>query len=181
MIHSNCYIEISIIICFLIREILQKNSLAQLHAFTPAQMKKVKVYLAKVFASYQMHQYSKYEVHLSRNKVVEAKKRFCAHLKSPLCANDTFLKISMWIIFSFGRVRTRLRKLVENRPGTFRDIREQTYFAQLNAFPPAQMKNSKFYLGKVFPSLNSYLFSKYEMNPSRNKAVGAKKRFSAHF
>ena len=36
------YIEISIIIRFLIREILQKKSLAQLNAFPPAQMRKIK-------------------------------------------------------------------------------------------------------------------------------------------
>ena len=61
MIHSEYYIEISIIICFLLREILQKNSLAQLTPFPPALMKKMKIYLFKVFASVQMHLYSKYE------------------------------------------------------------------------------------------------------------------------
>ena len=107
MIHSDYYIEINIIICFLIREILQKNSLAQLNPFPPALMKKMKMYLTKVFASVLMHLYSKYEVHSSSNKVLGAKKRFCAHLKSLLCANDSFLKILIRPMFFSGRVRTR--------------------------------------------------------------------------
>ena len=107
MIHSDYYIEISIIIRFLVREIPQKKSLAQLNAFPPAQMKNLKIYIGKVFASVQMHLYSKYEVHSSSNKVLGAKKRFCTHLKSLLCANDSFLKILIWPMFSSGRVQTR--------------------------------------------------------------------------
>ena len=62
MIHSDNYIEISIIIPFLIREIPQKIYLAQLNAFPPAQMKNLKICIGRVFASVQMHLYSKYEV-----------------------------------------------------------------------------------------------------------------------
>ena len=56
--------------------------------FSASANEKMKIYLTKVFASVQMHLYSKYEVHSSSNKVLGAKKRFCAHLKSLLCAND---------------------------------------------------------------------------------------------
>ena len=73
--HSDNYIEISVIVPFLIRKISQKKSLAQLNAFPPAQMKNLKIYIGKVFASVQMHLYSKYEVNSFRNKVVGAKRR----------------------------------------------------------------------------------------------------------
>ena len=75
MIHSDYYIEISIIIRFLKEEIRQKKSLAQLNAFPPAQMKNLKIFIGKVFACVQLHLYSKYEVNSFRNKVVGAKRR----------------------------------------------------------------------------------------------------------
>ena len=94
MIHSDNYIEISIIILFLIREIPQKIYLAQLNAFPPAQMKNLKIYIGKVFASVQMHLYSKYEVNSFRNKVVGAKNAF-AYISNRHCAQMThFRKIS---------------------------------------------------------------------------------------
>ena len=46
-----------------------------MNAFSPAQMKYLKIYIGKVFASVQMHLYSKYEVNSFRNKVVRAKRR----------------------------------------------------------------------------------------------------------
>ena len=124
MIHSDYYIEISIIICFLLREILQKNSLAQLNPFPPALMKNMKIYLTKEFASVLMHLYYKYEVHSSSNKVLGAKKRFCAHVKSLLCANDTLLKNLISPMLLCSCVRIQYRKPLQNRLGTFRDLRE---------------------------------------------------------
>ena len=130
MIHSDNYIEISIIILFLIREIPQKIYLAQLNAFPPAQMKNLKIYIGKVFSSVQMHLYSKYEVNLSRNKVVGAKKRFCAHVKSLLCANDTLLKNLISPMLLCSCVRIQYRKPLENRLDAFRDLREKHTYTQ---------------------------------------------------
>ena len=137
-------------------------------------MKKWNFCLEKVFLASIVHLYSELHVNSLRNRDIGAEKLFCAfaHFRqhkwkkdknlsdsSPaMIHSDNYIEISIIILF------------------LIREIPQKIYLAQLNAFPPAQMKNLKICIGKVFASVQVHLYSKYEGNSFRNKAIGAKRR-----